>query len=188
MKRTSKRTSALGQERTSTIKSFTSASPSTADIHLLGRKSKSTKGDINTRFRRRAVKKKDRQAAVSLESDQSIMPSKARRSALIVVERLLLFLFCCLFRFLRLLRFLSHVPLRNPKAQCKSTIDRHKPKLHQISKIDTARFKEGKRRRDTRPCEGFARCVDTARLVRSRWEEEVLTWSEDEADGSEAKQ
>jgi hypothetical protein len=30
--------------------------------HCLGRKSESTKGDINTRFRRRAAKKKDRRA------------------------------------------------------------------------------------------------------------------------------
>jgi hypothetical protein len=74
---------------------------------------------------------------------------------LIVVERLLLFLFCCLLRFLRLLRFLGHVPLRNPKAQCKSTIDRHRAKVHQNCKIDTARSKEGKRRRDSRPGEGL---------------------------------
>jgi hypothetical protein len=37
---------------------------------------RSTKGDIDTRFRRSAAKKKDRLAAVSLESDQSIMPSR----------------------------------------------------------------------------------------------------------------
>ena len=78
---------------------------------------------------------------------------------MVVVERLLLFLFCCL---LRLLRLLGHVPLRSPKAQCKS-----KSRLHQNCKIDAARFKEGKQRRDTRPGEGFAPCVDTARLVGS---------------------
>jgi hypothetical protein len=80
--------------------------------------------------------------------------------------------------------FLAMFPSVTPKLNA----SRHKSKLHQIPKIDTARFKEGKRRHDTRPCEGFARCVDTARLVRSRREEEVLTRSEDEADGSEAKQ
>ena len=42
--------SLLGHKRTSTTKSFMSASPSTADIHRIGRKSKSTKGDISTRF------------------------------------------------------------------------------------------------------------------------------------------
>jgi hypothetical protein len=42
-----------------------------------------------------------------------------------------------------------------PKAQCKSTIDRHRAKVHQNCKIDTARFKEGKRRRDSRPGEGL---------------------------------
>ena len=98
------------------------------------------------------------------------------------------FFFAVFFAFFAFFAFLAMFPSVIAKSQCKSTIDRHKSKLHQISKIDTARFKEGKRRHDTRPCEGFARYVDTARLVRSRREEEVLTRSEDEADGSEAKQ
>ena len=73
---------------------------------------------------------------------------------MIVVKRLLLFLFCCLLSFLRFLRLLGHVPLRNPKAQCKSTIDRHKSRLHQNCKFNTARFKEGKRCRGARPGRG----------------------------------
>jgi hypothetical protein len=102
-----------------------------------------------------------------------------------VVERLLLFLFGCL---LRLLRFLGHVSLRNPQswlnASRQSTgIDF---RLHQNFKIDIARFEEGKRRRDSRLDEGLARCVNTACLARQR-REEVLTWSEEEADGREAE-
>src|SRR5438045_9737690 len=41
---------------------------------------------------------------------------KASRSAPIVVERLLLFLFGCFLRLFRLLRFLGHVALRNPQS------------------------------------------------------------------------
>jgi hypothetical protein len=117
---------------------------------------------------RRAAKKKDRLVAVSPEFDQSVMPSRTlSRPALIVFEQLFLFLFGCLLRLLRLLCFLGHVALRDPQswfnASRQSTcIDSDYTK---IAKIDTARFEEGKRRRDSRPDEGIARCMDTTHLA-----------------------
>jgi hypothetical protein len=67
------------------------------------------------------------------------------------------FFFAVFFAFFAFFAFLAMFPSVIAKAQCKSTIDRHKLSLHQNCKIDTAHFKEGKRGRDSRPGEGFAR-------------------------------
>jgi len=67
------------------------------------------------------------------------------------------FFFAVFFAFFAFFAFLAMFPSVIAKAQCKSTIDRHKLRVYQNCKIDTARIKEGKRRRDSRPGEGFAR-------------------------------
>ena len=65
-------------------------------------------------------------------------------------RRLLLFLLAGLL--LCLLRFLSHVALRDPKVgSMQVDLDMHKYRVHHNCKIDTARFEEGKRRRAPRP-------------------------------------
>ncbi len=98
-------------------------------------------------------------------------------------RRLLLFLLAGLL--LCLLRFLSHVALRDPKVgSMQVDLDMHKYRVHHNCKIDTARFEEGKRpshSRNLRSDEALTWCVDTARFDGSR-REEVLMWSVDEAD------
>ena len=70
----------------------------------------------------------------------------------VFVERLLLFLLGCFLCFLRLLRFLGHVALRDPQSWINAShLDMHAFKIHHNCKIDTERFEEGKqpsRRRD----------------------------------------
>jgi hypothetical protein len=77
-------------------------------------------------------------------------------------RKLLLFLLAGLL--LCLLRFLSHVALRNPKVgSMQVDLDMHKYRVHHICKIDTARFEEGKRRSHRsalRVGEPLLRCVD----------------------------
>jgi hypothetical protein len=60
-------------------------------------------------------------------------------------RKLLLFLLAGLL--LCLLRFLSHVALRNPKVgSMQVDLDMHECRVHHNCKIDTSRFEEGKRR------------------------------------------
>ena len=60
---------------------------------------------------------------------------------------LLLLLTCLLLCLLRLLSFLSHVALHDPKVgSMQVDLDMHKYRVHHNCKIDTARFEEGKRR------------------------------------------
>ena len=80
-------------------------------------------------------------------------------------RRLLLFLLAGLL--LCLLRFLSHVALRDPKVgSMQVDLDMHKYRVHQNCKIDTARFEEGKRRSHRsalRVRKPLSRCVDAIR-------------------------
>jgi hypothetical protein len=83
-------------------------------------------------------------------------------------RRLLLFLLAGLL--LCLLRFLSHVALRDSKVgSMQVDLDMHKHRVHHNYKIDTARFEEGKRRShysalrvDDLSQDASARYVDTA--------------------------
>jgi hypothetical protein len=80
-------------------------------------------------------------------------------------RRLLLFLLAGLL--LCLLRFLSHVALRDPKVgSMQVDLDMHKYRVHHNCKIDTARFEEGKRRSHRsalRVRKPLSRCVDAIR-------------------------
>src|ERR1700740_3439239 len=78
-------------------------------------------------------------------------------------RKLLLFLLAGLL--LCLLRFLSHVALRDPKiGSMQVDLDMHKYRVHHNYKIDTACFEQGKRQR-VAGGEPLSRCVD-ARLGR----------------------
>ena len=64
----------------------------------------------------------------------------------VFVNGLLLFLLDCFLCFLRLLRFLGHVALHDPQSWTNANhLDMHALKIHHNCKIDTERFKEGKR-------------------------------------------
>jgi len=93
---------------------------------------------------------------------------KCLSKGIVCWRRLLLFLLAGLL--LCLLRFLSHVALRDPKVgSMQVDLDMHKYRVHHNCKIDTARFEEGKRRShysalrvDDLSQDASARYVDTA--------------------------
>jgi hypothetical protein len=67
------------------------------------------------------------------------------------------FFFLVVFFAFAFFAFLAMLPSVVPKlAQCKSTIDMHALRVHHNCKIDTARFKKGKRRSRPRPDEALA--------------------------------
>jgi hypothetical protein len=106
---------------------------------------------------------------------------------LVVVERLLLFLFCCLLRLLRFLRFLGHVPLHNPKLNASRQSTGIDPGYTEIAKLILHASKKvnavATRDRTKASCDAWIQRVCWIKTGRS-----YSCVVGDEADGSETKQ